>query len=74
MISEAIAQREVEVAPLPTMMCPRCKSSRATEHHALMMCCSCGYAEELIDFPVSWDWHRYYSIYYTSHDPGPKSL
>jgi len=26
---------------------------------------------DLYDFPMSWDWWRYYSIYNTGADPGP---
>ncbi len=27
----------------------------------------------VIDFPVSWDWHRHYSVYYGKGDPGPNA-
>lgn len=53
-----------------TMMCPQCQSLRVTEYYGQMKCLSCGYTEELIDFPCSWDWHRHYSVYYMGYDPG----
>jgi len=34
-------------------------------------CRACGWSEPLIDFPISWDWHRHYCVEYGLPDPGP---
>jgi hypothetical protein len=51
--------------------CPKCKSARVVQGYPDIRCLACGWSEPLIDFPVSWDWHRHYSIYYSGVDPGP---
>lgn len=51
--------------------CPKCGSNAVSNHYPEIQCRSCGYAEPLADFPISWDFYRHYSLYYTGHDPGP---
>ena len=51
--------------------CPNCKSSKIRVQYPDIRCTNCGYGGALIDFPVSWDWHRHFSIYYSGVDPGP---
>jgi hypothetical protein len=36
-----------------------------------MECLRCGWSEPLNDFPISWDWHRYYCYLFGKPDPGP---
>jgi hypothetical protein len=51
--------------------CPKCKTARVAKGYPDIKCLACGWSEPLIDFPVSWGWHRHYSIYYSGVDPGP---
>lgn len=32
------------------------------------------YGQDMIDFPVSWDFNRHYSLYYGQPDPGPNMV
>ena len=51
--------------------CPKCKSSKVRERYPNIKCLSCGYSQDLIDFPISWNMHRHYSQEYGRPDPGP---
>ena len=51
--------------------CPKCKSSRIKIGYPDIQCLACGWSEPLIDFPISWDWHRHYCREYGLPDPGP---
>lgn len=51
--------------------CPRCKLSRVVIGYPDIKCGACGWSEPLIDFPISWDWHRHYCREYGVPDPGP---
>ncbi len=51
--------------------CPQCGSSRIGTGYPDIECHACGWSEPLIDFPISWDWHRYYCREYGLPDPGP---
>lgn len=51
--------------------CPKCGSARVRISYPDIECLSCGCSEPLIDFPISWDWHRYYHREYGQPDPGP---
>ena len=51
--------------------CPKCKSKTVRIVLGDFVCTSCGYSEPLIDYPVSWDWHRHYCREYGLPDPGP---
>jgi len=53
------------------LKCPRCGSTKVRLEYPDIACLDCGYGGALIDFPVSWDWHRHFSIYYSGVDPGP---
>jgi len=55
----------------PVYRCPRCKSARVSIGYPRMECLRCGWSEPLMDFPISWDWHRYYCCEYGLPDPGP---
>ena len=33
-----------------------------------------GTAQELVDFPASWDWWRAYCLYFDGYDPGPNQV
>lgn len=50
--------------------CPKCGSNRITIGYPDIRCFSCGYLQPLIDFPISWDWHRKYCREYGLPDPG----
>ena len=52
-------------------VCPKCKSGRVQIGYPDIQCPSCGWSEPLIDFPISWDWHRYYCQEYGLPDPDP---
>ena len=51
--------------------CPKCKSNRLRVGYPDIECHACGWSEPLIDFPISWDWHRHYCVEYGLPDPGP---
>jgi len=51
--------------------CPRCGSPGIKLGYPDMECLRCGWREPLIDFPISWDWHRYYCYLFGKPDPGP---
>ena len=51
--------------------CPQCKSKRVKSGYPDIECLACGWSEPLIDFPISWDWHRHYCREYGLPDPGP---
>jgi len=51
--------------------CPRCKSRKVKLCYPHLECLNCGLVEPLIDYPISWDWHRYYCQEYGLPDPGP---
>jgi len=51
--------------------CPKCKSNRIKIGYPDIQCLACGWTEPLIDFPISWDWHRHYCREYGLPDPGP---
>jgi len=51
--------------------CPKCKSNRIKIGYPDIQCLACGWSEALIDFPISWSWHRYYCREYGAPDPGP---
>jgi hypothetical protein len=51
--------------------CPKCKSNRTKIGYPDIQCLACGWSEPLIDFPISWDWHRRYCVEYGLPDPGP---
>ena len=38
--------------------CPECKSSKVKIGYPNITCMYCGYSEPLIDFPISYDYHR----------------
>ena len=51
--------------------CPKCGSSRVKNGYPDIECLACGYRQPLVDFPISWDWHRYYCQEGGAPDPGP---
>jgi len=51
--------------------CPKCKSVAVAIGYPDIKCLTCGWNEPLIDFPISWDWHRHYCREYGLRDPGP---
>lgn len=51
--------------------CPQCHSNRIKICYPHIECLACGWSEPLIDFPISWDWHRHYCREYGQPDPGP---
>ncbi len=51
--------------------CPVCKSTLIRIGYPLIQCASCGYNEPLIDFSISWDYHRGLCLEYGKVDPGP---
>lgn len=51
--------------------CPKCGSPGIRLGYPDMYCLRCGWSEPLIDFPISWDWHRFYAIQAGLPDPGP---
>ena len=57
-----------------TLICPRCKSNRVKEGYPEIICFACGWSEPLLDFPISFNEHRHYSLEYGGHDPGPCEL
>jgi hypothetical protein len=54
--------------------CPKCRSSRVKIGYPNIDCLACGWSEPLIDFPISWDWHRHYRQEFGLPDPGPCQL
>jgi transcription initiation factor TFIIIB Brf1 subunit/transcription initiation factor TFIIB len=52
-------------------ICPRCKSKGFQKDYPEMWCPQCGCREPLIDFPISWDFHRALCVQYGKPDPGP---
>jgi len=50
--------------------CPKCHSNRVKIGYPDMECLTCGWSGPLIDFPISWDWHRHYCREYGQPDPG----
>jgi len=51
--------------------CPKCKSNRIKTGYLDIQCLACGWSEPLIDYPISWEWHRHYCRDYGLPDPGP---
>ena len=51
--------------------CPKCGSGRVKDGYPDIECLACGYRQPLVDFPISWDWHRYYCQEGGAPDPGP---
>ena len=51
--------------------CPRCKSNKVGVGYPDISCPSCGWSEPLIDFPISWGFHRAYCLEFGLPDPGP---
>lgn len=51
--------------------CPKCASNRVRVGYPEIQCLACGLAEPLIDFPITWDFHRHYCREYGLPDPGP---
>ncbi len=51
--------------------CPECKSKSIKIGYPDIVCLDCGYSGPLIDFPISWDWHRHYCREFGRPDPGP---
>ena len=52
-------------------ICPQCRSNKVKISYPCIECLACGWSEPLIDYPISWDWHRYYCREYGQPDPGP---
>lgn len=50
--------------------CPQCQSIRVKIGYPDIECLACGWSEPLIDFPISWDWHRHYCREFGQSDPG----
>ena len=55
----------------PQYQCPQCGSPRVRIGYPDMECLACRWREPLIDFPISWDWHRRYCREFGQPDPGP---
>jgi len=51
--------------------CPKCHSNRVKVGYPDIECLACGWSEPLIDFPISWDFHRSLCLEYGLPDPGP---
>ncbi len=51
--------------------CPHCKSSRVRIRYPEIVCLDCRYSDTLIDYPVSWDYHRALCVENGRSDPGP---
>ena len=51
--------------------CPKCKSNRVKISYPDIECLNCHYSEPLVDYPISWDWHRSLCVEYGLPDPGP---
>ena len=51
--------------------CPECGAPGLRIDYPDIRCFACGWSEPLIDFPISWDWHRHYCVEYGLPDPGP---
>lgn len=54
--------------------CFRCSSDRVRIYYPDIQCLSCGWSEPLLDFPVSWSFHRHYAREFGMSDPGPCEL
>lgn len=50
--------------------CQKCKSNRVKIDYPDIQCAACSWSEPLIDFPISWDYHRALCIEYGKPDPG----
>jgi hypothetical protein len=50
--------------------CPKCKSNRVKIGYPDIECANCSWSEPLIDFPISWDYHRALCLEYGKPDPG----
>ncbi len=50
--------------------CPKCHSPSIIIDYPDIFCRACGHTEPLIDYPISWDWHRHYCREYGKADPG----
>ena len=53
------------------LVCPKCHSLRVKMSYPDIECLTCGFSESLVDYPVSWNFHRYYSWAFGLPDPGP---
>lgn len=53
------------------MLCPKCKSENVHVEYPGLRCYACGHSDELVDYPVSWDTHRFYAYTMKGRDPGP---
>lgn len=53
------------------LICPKCKSNKVREDYPNLLCLNCGFAESLIDFPISFNEHRRLCLEYGKLDSGP---
>lgn len=53
------------------LRCPNCHSYRVQARYPEIHCYACGYSDSLVDFPISHDVHRFYSVDAGRGDPGP---
>ena len=51
--------------------CPKCHSHRVRIGYPDIECLDCHRSEPLIDYPVSWSYHRSLCMEYGLPDPGP---
>jgi len=50
--------------------CPKCGSPKVRIGYPYIHCYHCGWNEPIVDFPISWDWHRAYCREFGVPDPG----
>ncbi len=71
MRDSSIAEITPESRESQVPRCPKCASRRVGIGYPNIQCLACGWSEPLVDFPVSWDFHRQYCREYGVPDPGP---
>ncbi len=50
--------------------CPKCNSTKIRVGYPRIECLGCHHSESLIDFPISWDFHRALAVDAGQVDPG----
>jgi len=55
----------------PEYQCPQCHSPRVKIRYPDIECLACGWSAPLIDFPISYNCHRFSCLEYGQPEPGP---